>query len=316
MDRRQFIKSVGTVAAGTAVATKLGGLAEAADKATATKAPAAAASRRTARPDIVAVRNGEPDKMFRKGIEALGGMKAFIKPRQKVIIKPNASFDLAPEFAANTNPVLMGEIVRQALAAGAAEVNVFDHTLNSWRTAYKNSGIEEAVTRAGGKMLPANDQRFYVPKKNGRAKALKETDVFKALLEADVFINVPILKNHGGTRMSCAIKNLMGCVWDRRIMHRNDLHQSIAEQLLYMKPVLNVVDAYRILTANGPRGSGLKDAKVIKYQLISTDIVAIDSLSTQIMEYKLDEVPYIKIAEGLGFGKSDTAKLNISRLEA
>lgn len=307
MDRREFIKSVAAAAAVTAVSARMSKAAQALE---------AVSTENAAAPDLVAVRNGEPDKMFRKGIEALGGMKRFVKPGQKVIIKPNVSFDASPEYGSNTNPALVEEIVRQALAAGASEVGVFDHTLNNWRSSYKNSGIQDAVIRAGGKMLPANDEELYENRSDARAQKLTETAVFKPLLDADVIINVPVLKNHGGAKMSCAIKNLMGCVWDRRAMHRNDLNQSIAEMLLYMKPALNIVDAYRVMIANGPRGTGLEDVEVIKYQLISPDPVAADAVAAQIMGYKQNDIPYIKIARDLGFGQSDLKKLKISRMDA
>lgn len=307
MDRRSFLKSVAGVAA-SAAATFAGlpVMAESLD--------GAGTSGTESLPDLVAVRNGTPEKMFRQGIEAMGGMKNFVKPGQKVIVKPNAAFDLAPEYGANTNPDLMGEIVRQALAAGASEVSAFDHTLSNWRNAYRSSGIQDAVLKAGGKMLPAHEENFYVKHENPKALRLKETAVFKPLMDADVVINVPVLKNHGGARMSSAIKNLMGAVWDRRVMHRNDLHQSIAEMLLYMKPTLNVVDAYRIMIVNGPRGTGLDDVEVIRYQLLSRDIVAIDAVSAQIMGYKLPDIRYIGLAESLGFGTSDLARVNIARI--
>lgn len=307
MDRRKFLKSVATAAAVTAVTAKLPKTLAAQEK------PKTGAAKI---PDLVAVRNGEPVAMFRKGIEALGGMKAFVKPGQKVVVKPNASFDAPPERGNNTDPGLIGEIVAQALAAGAAEVAVFDHTLNEWRSSYKNSGIEAAVIKAGGKMLPANEEKFYETVKRPQALKHKENKVFKTLLEADVFINVPKLKNHGGAKMSCAIKNLMGVVWERHFMHRNDLDQCIAEGLLYAKPHLNVVDAYRMLIANGPRGVSEDDVELTKYMLLSADIVAADAVATQVIRYKLEQVPYIKIAEKLGFGQSDISKLNISRLEA
>ena len=63
--------------------------------------------------DLVAVKGGEPDVMFQKGIEALGGIRAFVKKGQKVTIKPNIGWDVGPERAGNTNPKLITEIVRQ-----------------------------------------------------------------------------------------------------------------------------------------------------------------------------------------------------------
>jgi uncharacterized protein (DUF362 family) len=302
MNRRKFIKSVAAAAAVTAVASKL------------PKSVLAQDASPSLFADVVGIRNGDPVSMFRKGIEALGAMPAFVKPGQKVIIKPNVSFDSGPERAANTNPELVAEIVSQAKAAGAAEVSVFDHTLNEWRAAYKNSGTQAAVEKAGGKMLPANDEKFYELMKRPQAKRLKESALFKPMLEADVFINVPILKNHGGAKMSCAIKNLMGTIWDRRSWHGNDLNQSIAEILYYIKPSLNVIDAYRVMLANGPRGVSVDDVVLKKYMIISKDIVAADSAALGVIGYKLSDVPYIKIAGDLGFGQYDLSKLKVERI--
>jgi uncharacterized protein (DUF362 family) len=206
--------------------------------------------------------------------------------------------------------------VRQAKAAGAAEVSVFDNTLNEWRSCYRNSGIQKAVEDAGGKMLSADDENLYQTMSRPAAKRLKESALFKPLLEADVFINVPTLKNHGGAKMSCAIKNLMGVVWDRWTFHRNDLNQSIAETLLYKKPDLNVIDAYRMMIANGPRGVSTDDVKMPKYMILSRDIVAADTVALSVIGYKLKDVPYISIAEGLGFGTTNLSKLKVARIDA
>jgi uncharacterized protein (DUF362 family) len=304
MNRRNFLKSIVKVAAVTAIATKL------------PKTIFAQNSKSISYPDLVGVRNGTPVEMFRKGINAFGGIQTFVKPGQKVVIKPNISFDSGPEHGANTNPKLVGEIVRQARSAGASEVLVFDHTLNEWKSSYKNSGIQQAVQEAGGKILRANDKNLYERLQRPQAKKLKECALFKPLLTADVFINVPILKNHGGAKMSCAIKNLMGIVWDRRIFHRNDLNQSIAEVLLYKKPTLNVIDAYRVMLANGPRGVSVNDTTLKKYLIISPDIVAADTAALGVIGYNLNDVPYINIAQNLGFGTSDLSKLNIARILA
>lgn len=267
-------------------------------------------------PDLVAVRNGTPAEMFRKGIEALGGMKAFVKPGQKVVVKPNIGWDKKPEEAANTNPELVAEIVRQALAAGASEVTVFDHTCNEWQSCYKNSGIAAAVTEAGGKVLPANLKEHYSRVERPEAVKMKNALIHNAILEADVFINVPVLKHHGGAKMSCAMKNFMGLVEDRGFMHRNDLQQCIADAVLYRKPDLNVVDAYRIVTSNGPRGVTPADVKTPKYQLLSRDIVAVDTMAARIIGFPLESIPHLKLGEKLGYGTMDTAKLKIARIDA
>lgn len=281
-------------------------------------APAVAVTEKLAAPKspVAVVRNGSPEEMFRKGIAALGGITAFVKPGQRVVVKPNIGWDRAPEFAANTNPGLVGEIVRQCVAAGAAQVVVFDHTCNAWAKCYKSSGIAAAVEAAGGRMAEAHDKAAYREVSRPAAGSMKTALIHKEILEADVFINVPILKNHGGAKMTAALKNFMGLVWDRQYMHRHNLAQSIADAALYRKPDLNVIDAYRIMQTNGPLGVGLGDVRNPRYQILSRDIVAADTLAAKLLRFPLDTVPYVALAEKHGLGTADEARMDVLRLEA
>lgn len=265
-------------------------------------------------PDAVAVRNGEPAEMFRKGIEKLGGMKSFVKPGQKVVVKPNIAWDQPPEMAANTHPELVEEIVKQCVAAGASEVIVFDHTCNAWAKCYENSGVKAAAERAGAKVLSADSVSDYVDVERPEAQKMKQAKIFKAVTEADVYINVPVLKHHGGAKMTACMKNYMGIVWDRGWMHRNDLPRSIADAVLYRKPDLNVVDAYRVMTGNGPRGVSKNDVRLSKYQILSRDIVAADVLSARVIGFPVEQMPYIAYGESLGLGVADISKLTIERI--
>ncbi len=269
-----------------------------------------------ARSRVVVVRRGEPAEMFRRGIAALGGITAFVKPGQRVVVKPNIGWDRTPEFAANTHPDLVGEIVRQCLAAGAAGVTVFDHTCNAWKKCYEHSGIEAAVKAAGGTMAEAHEVSAYREAACPEAVRMKQAKIHHAILEADVFINVPILKNHGGAKMTAALKNFMGLVWDRQFMHRNNLAQCIADAPLYRKPTLNVVDAYRTMQTNGPLGVGLTDVRTLRYQLLSTDPVAIDVLAAKLLRFPVESIPYLALAAKNGLGILEEAQMEVIRLEA
>ena len=166
-------------------------------------------------PDLVAVMGGEPEAMFRRAISELGGMKQFVKPGQKVVVKPNIGWDKVPELAGNTNPQLIAEIVKQCFAAGAKEVTVFDHTCDDWQKCYKNSGIEAAAKAAGAKVMPAHLESYYKPVNLPNGQKMKKAKIHEAILNCDVWINVPILKNHGGANLTISMKNHMGIVWDR-----------------------------------------------------------------------------------------------------
>lgn len=269
--------------------------------------------------DLVAVMGGEPDAMFKRAIAEVGGMGKFVKKGQKVVVKPNIGWDKTPEEAANTNPILVGEIVRQCLAAGAKEVIVFDHTCDNWIKAYKNSGIEAAAKAAGAKVIPGNNEVDYKPISLPEGKKLTESTLHQAILNCDVWINVPILKHHGGANMSISMKNLMGICHDRRIFHSTDLQQCIADMCtLSKRPVLNVVDAYRVLKDNGPQGKSLADVVLAKALFLSQDIVAVDTAATkffgQIRDMPLDHVSHIAAGQELNLGTMDIDKLNVKRV--
>jgi uncharacterized protein (DUF362 family) len=298
MERRTFLKN-------TAVAGIAGGLA---------LNLAGKSIKKKGEYDMVAVKDGEPAEMFDKGIAALGGMKAFVKPGQTVVVKPNIGWAKAPEEAANTNPELVKRIVEHCIKAGAKTVYVFDHTCNSWKDSYKKSGISEAAKSAGAKVVCGNYQKDYRVVEIPNAKRLKKAKIHNLILDSDVFINVPVLKNHGGAVMTCAMKNLMGIVWDRRYFHKNDLQQCIADSVTVRKPDLNVVDAYRVMKKGGPRGRGLKDVATMKYQLLSTDIVAVDTAASKILGISDSRIGHLKLGQDLKLGTMDISKLNVKRI--
>lgn len=264
--------------------------------------------------DLVAIKGGEPNFMFDTAIEALGGMRKFVKAGQKVVVKPNIGWDAPPERAANTNPQLVKRIVEHCFNAGAKQVFVFDNTCNDWDKCYANSGIERAVKDAGGKIVPGHTESYYHEVDVPQGKSLKNSKVHELILESDVFINVPVLKHHGSADLSIAMKNLMGIIWDRRYWHRNDLHQCIADFTTYSKPHLNIIDAYRVMQKNGPRGVSVDDVGLYKSQIIATDIVAADASAAKLFGSEPEDVDHIKYAAQMGVGTMDLKSLNIKRI--
>jgi uncharacterized protein (DUF362 family) len=265
--------------------------------------------------DLVAIKNGEPEALFDAGIEALGGMGRFVNKGQTVVVKPNIAWDVPPERAANTNPRLVKRIVEQCLNAGAKVVYVFDYTCDNWEKSYRHSGIERAVKEAGGKMAPGNSEQYFQTAAVPAGKRLKEVKEHELVLEADVFINVPVLKSHGSTTLTVSMKNLMGAIWDRWYWHRNDLHQCIADFATYRKPDLNVVDAYNVMMRNGPRGVSDKDVTPMKTQLIAVNMVTADAAAAKLFGIEPDAVEYIKIAHAMGAGRKDLENLAIRRIK-
>lgn len=311
MDRRKFLRAIALT--GAAATIKAGGgmdlMAETFDS-----------YQTGGKVDLVAVMGGEPEAMFRRAITEMGGMGKFVKRGQKVVVKPNIGWDKTPEMAGNTNPKLVAEIVKQCLSAGAKEVTVFDHTCDDWVKCYKSSGIEEAAKAAGAKVLPGHEESYYKEVSLPNGVKLKSAKIHEAILNCDVWINVPILKHHGGANLTMSMKNYMGIVWDRRIFHRTDLQQCIADVCTYTKkPVLNVVDAYRVVKTNGPQGRSAADVVNPKGLFISQDIVAVDTAAAkffnQVREMPLDHVKHLSSGQALKLGTMDIDKLNIKRIK-
>lgn len=265
--------------------------------------------------DLVAIRGGEAAAMFDKGISALGGMSAFIKKGQKVVIKPNIGWDVVPEKAANTNPALIKRIIEHSFSAGASEVYVFDNTCDDWIKCYKSSMIEKSARDAGAKVVPGNTENYFQEISIPGAKVLKKTKVHELILGSDVFINVPVLKVHSSAKMTASLKNMMGVVWDRRFWHQNNLHQCIADYgMSGYKPHLNIVDCYAVMTKNGPRGVSLADVVNMKAQLISTDMVAVDTAAARLLGLDPARVDHIPMAHELGVGSMDIDSMNIHKI--
>jgi len=306
MDRRKFISS--SVTAGVAAGTAWSFLPLDTVFAAAANAPQLPY-------DMVAVMGGEPAAMFDKAIAALGGMKSFVKSGQTVVVKPNIGWDRKPEMAANTHPELVAAVVSHCLKAGAKEVLVLDHSCDNWIKAYATSGIEAAAKQAGARLVSADAESQYQTVSIPKGVRLKTAKVHQAILNADVLINVPVLKHHDGAGISLCMKNLMGIVWDRGFWHRNDLQQCIADMATWRKPDLNIVDGYRVLQKNGPKGVTAQDAVLRKSLILSKDMVAADSAAARIFGKEPATIGHIRIANEMGIGVMDTDKLNIHRIK-
>lgn len=279
--------------------------------ATATPAPTTSAS---GNPDLVVARGGDPEQLVIRALAALGGMERFVPSGANVIIKPNICVAYHTyEYAATTNPWVVGALVKLCLAAGARRVRVMDFPFGGGaEEAYIRSGIQEQVEAAGGEMELMSDFKF-VSTQIPEGLALHKTAIYDEILNADVLINVPIAKDHGSTRLTLGMKNLMGVVRDRQAMHRS-LGQQIADLNTRVRPTLTVVDAIRILMNNGPTGGDLNDVRQMDTVIVSPDIVAADSYAATLFDLQPRQVPYIDAAAEMGLGIYDLKTLRIEEL--
>jgi len=266
-------------------------------------------------PDLAVARKGDPEQMVRAAVESLGGMGRFVKPGDVVVVKPNicASYH-SYEYAATTNPWVVGAVVKMALESGAKQVKVMDFPFGGTaEQAYRASGIQAEVQKAGGKMVVMSNIKFVetaIP--NG--KDMKSARIYDDVLRADVLINVPIAKNHELALLTLGLKNLMGVIYDRPYMHIN-LGQRLADLSTRVPSNLVIVDAVRMLMAHGPTGGNLADVKKADTIIASPDIVAADSYAATMFGYEPDQLIYIKKAVQMGLGIKNLSKLNIKEID-
>lgn len=262
---------------------------------------------------VLAVAKGtSASSNVQRAVAAVGGMRRFVKAGNTVVIKPNICATRAPQYAATTNPQVVATLVRLARAAGAGRVIVMDNPISADPTAaYSASGIASAVRAAGGSMkvmsrAPSAYRNYAMP-----GHFLGNFPLYPDFVNANVLINVPIVKQHGSTGLTIAGKNLMGCTWNRGRMHQG-LSQSIAEINAKLRPDLTVVDAMRILVRNGPTGGSLADVKIKNTVLACTDWVAADTFATtRIFGISASRVPYLKAAANMHLGTMNLAGVSI-----
>ncbi|MGC8739604.1 MAG: DUF362 domain-containing protein [Candidatus Hydrogenedens sp.] len=242
------------------------------------------------------------EKLLKKAVDAIGGMGRFIKQGDVVWIKPNMAWDRTPEQSANTNPDLLRTLIELCFNAGAKKVKVGDNTVNDATKSYVTSGISAVVKETGAELVYVDRSRFKEMEIGG--ERVKKIPLYPEIIESDIVISVPVAKHHASTTVTLAMKNYMGVIENRRMFHQ-DLPTCIKDITAYMKPKVSILDAIRVLTANGPQGGDLKDVKRVNTVAISTDIVALDALGCEILNYDPNQIGTVKKAFEAGLGQID-----------
>jgi len=300
MDRRNFLKIAAITGAGLympGAVNKLIGSLEASNKI-----------------DLAVVTGPSPSEITRASINALGGINEFISRGDVVVVKPNIAFDRLPEHAANTNPEVVATVVKMCLEAGARRVRVFDRTVNDPRRSYVQSGIANAARAAGAEVSFVDERKFKDVDINGIA--LRSWPIYEDILDADKVINVPIAKHHSLARLTMAMKNWMGVIGGSRRQLHQRLDESLVDLTMAIKPAhtLTILDAVRILVANGPQGGRLEDVRKIDTVIAGTDEVSVDSFGATLFGMKGSDLQYVRIADTMGIGTMDLSRLNIKRI--
>jgi len=312
LSRRQFLKTT----AGIALAA---GVSPALEKFTAS----AYAEESAEKPDLAVIKSASPEAATIAAIESLGGIGQFVKSGDRIVIKPNMAFPNPPEWGTTTSPEVVLTVVKLCLDAGARSILVIDYPMAQPERCLKNTGVAEACEKLGSKKIRVSvetEQRSYTEVALENAKELKKTEIHKALLRADAFINIPVAKSHSATAVSFGMKNIMGLIWDRKYLHQGiNLDQGIADLSTFdkLRPSLIVMDATKALIIGGPQGPGR--TKSLNTVICGTDPVAVDSYTVTLARwnnrgYTPADVKHIAAANAMGVGEMNIEKLSVKEL--
>jgi len=307
LNRREFIEAV----AGLGAALFVGGCGS---KEKAAGGPRASIADRAPRFDaktMAIAKGGDPGKITRAAVDALGGMGKLVKKGDFVVIKPNIAWGRPADAAATTNPAVVAELVRMCKEAGAQRVLVIDHIIDRPADGVLGmTGIKAAAEGAGAEASSAQNESDFRTIEIPKGKLIKTDTCIKEILKADVFINVPIAKSHSATKLTLGMKNLMGCNFDRQAWHDSaSLDQCIADYASAIRPDLTILDANRVLLTNGPKGPG--ETKDPKQVIASVDPVAVDAFGATIFNLKPEDIGYVKLANEMGLGEIDLKKMTV-----
>ena len=269
-------------------------------------------------PDV-AIAKGEPAAATRAAVELLGGMSRFVKPGQKVLIKPNMSFARGPDSATTTHPEVVRAVLVMCKEAGASRIRVLDHSLQNAEQSLQRSGIRDACNSVEQDICHhLMESGLYVEASLDQGREMRTNVFMSDVLDADVIIAVPVAKSHGSSGVSLSLKGQMGLIWDRRSMHsRYDLHASIVDLNTRVKPHLAIIDATRVLTTGGPGGPGevITPGEVIaSADPVAADATAVASYPWYGQKFQPRQVKHILLAHERGLGRMDIENLATSRI--
>jgi uncharacterized protein (DUF362 family) len=268
--------------------------------------------------DLAVVKGDGIAASVRSAVDALGGIRRFVKAGNIVFLKPNMSFPNPPEWGSTTHPEVISTVARMCVEAGAKRVIVADFPMSRAQLCFEKSGMAAlAASTKDFSFVELKDENQFetVPVPGG--EEVKELRIAKIVRKADVFINLPTAKAHSSATVSFGLKNLMGLFWERRAFHRQyNLQNAIVDLASVLKPHLTILDAAYALTTNGPQGPGKTEQ--LNTIIAGIDPVAVDAAGCGLAEWNShsttpDSIQHIALAAKRGLGTMDLSKLKVFR---
>ncbi|MFO7819819.1 MAG: DUF362 domain-containing protein [Halanaerobacter sp.] len=227
----------------------------------------------------------------------------------KVGLKPNLILAKESAHGATTDPDLTAGVIEYLKEQGIEEIVIME---GSW----VGANTEEAFEECGYRSLAQEYDLELYNLKHDQTKDLVsegfELSVCQAPLEVDYLINLPVLKAHCQTKITCALKNLKGCIPDseKRRYHTLGLHEPIAHLNNVLRSDLTIVDGIIGDLTYEEGGNPVQMNRV----LAGFDPVLIDTYVAQLLGLKLSAIPYLELAEELGVGRTDLKQEQVIKI--
>jgi len=265
---------------------------------------------------IVKAANYNPERVEEaivKSLEPFGGMAAFVKSGQKVLLKPNILLGLSPDKAATTHPAVIAAVAELVKKAGGIVFLGDSPGVGSFESAMKPTGIGKVVEELGIVLADFSNEHYFECEENVIAKHIK---LAKAVADADVIISLPKLKTHVQMTMTCAVKNQYGLVvgmkkgeFHFRLENREALADLMVDINRIAKPDLAICDAIEAMEGEGPSGGTPRNLGVI---LAASDLPALDVVACKIIDLDPNNIPIIQACRRQNFGTTSLDEIEIA----
>jgi uncharacterized protein (DUF362 family) len=271
---------------------------------------------------VVMVHGRDLSTMLQEGLRQLGGVERLQIVGKRVLLKPNVVNDRpSPSI---TSPSLVSVAVKTMKENGAADIIVGDSSgMLRFPTSENltSTGVRAAAESAGAHAL-ALEQEPWVRVEPPRAAALPRFYVSKPVYDADLFINLPVIKTHRFAHYSCSLKNLVGIIHPRYRPSLSFLsgnwHERIAELNLAVHPHLTIADGSTMMIAGGPTTGTAARADLL---LLSGDRIALDAVAValirsfgvwdKVLERSVWQQRQIRRAMELGLGVNGPGEMEL-----
>lgn len=214
-------------------------------------------------------------------LDPLGGMGVFVRPGERVLLKPNMLSAKAPEKAVTTHPEVLRAVIRLVKEAGGIPLVGDSPGVGGVRRVAEKSGIMEVVEETCAELVEFTESMEVTG-----AGLFKRFEIARPYMEADRLINLAKLKTHEMMTMTCAVKNLFGAVsgtgkaaWHLKAGSDREMFARMLIEIYHLRmPDLNIVDAVTAMEGNGP-GSG--DPRHVGLLIAGTNAVAVDVIAAE-----------------------------------